>query len=75
MLLGHDPVLTTADSSALLSAIAPDLDPSRVMARHGYHDAQETDAEYVGTHLAAGLAARQDEATEWEPGSFSDRLR
>lgn len=78
MLLGHNPALHTADTTDLLTAIAPDLDPtraSRVLARHGYHDAQETDAEYVGTHMAAAIATRQDDATEWEPGSFSDRLR
>ena len=78
MLMGHDPGLVDESPSSLLSALAPDLMPghaARVLARHGYNNAQESDAEYLATVLVTLLArAKHDEG--WSrPGSISARLR
>ena len=77
MILRHGPQAGEDQLAALVSMAAPTLDAAvarRFLARHGYEDAAESDAETLGTYLAAGLARRAKEHAVFQD-HVSARLR
>lgn len=77
MLLGHDPQPGTSSLGALVARAAPSIDPQvavRFLRRHGYGDAAEADAEYLGTRLAARLGAAHT-AVQGHRDRVFDRMR
>lgn len=77
MLLAHDPQPGTSDLGALIARAAPSIDPqvaARFLRRHGYADAAEADAEYLGTRLAAQLGAAHT-AVHGHRDRVFDRMR
>jgi hypothetical protein len=77
ILLGHQPAGDTAKLAQMAALVAPDIDPlvaRQMLARHGYADDVEAEAEAFGTLLVthlARLAARHSVAQD----AVSDRLR
>jgi len=77
MLLAHDPQPGTSDLGAMIARAAPSIDPqvaARFLRRHGYEDAAEADAEYLGTRLAARLGAAHT-AVQGHRDRVFDRMR
>lgn len=77
MLLQHQPVGEAAQLAALAAAAAPNVDPvvaQRLLARHGYLQAAEADAEMLATRLVTRLAAFADRDRVAQD-TISSRLR
>lgn len=77
ILLGHTPIGGGADLDALVSLVAPDLDPAvarQMLSRYCYVDDLEAEAEALGTLLVTKLAHRA-ERLRMTDDTVSDRLR
>lgn len=77
ILLGHTPIGADGDLDALVSLVAPDLDPAvarQILARYCYSDDLEAEAEALGTLLVTKLAHRA-ERLRMTDDAVSDRLR
>lgn len=77
MLLQHKPEGEGAQLSALAALAAPNIDPDiarRMLARHGYVQQAEADAEVLATRLVARLAELADRARLTQD-TISSRLR
>ena len=77
MLLGHQAEARFDRAAQLVEMVAPNVDPTtarRFLARHGYAEAVEADAEELATVLVARLA-RHAEALAMRSDPVSDRLR
>lgn len=75
--LGHTSTGADGDLDALVSLVAPDLDPAvarRILARYCYADDLEAEAEALGTLLVTKLAHRA-ERLRMTDDAVSDRLR
>ncbi len=77
MLLDHRPEQTADHLSRLAAEVAPSLDPAvarRFLARHGYAEDVEADAEQLGTELVTKLN-QNAQAAALRRDAVSDRLR
>ncbi len=77
MLLHHPPGGVGAQLAARAATAAPDIDPvvaRRMLARHGYEEEAEADAETLATRLVARLVERADQ-THMSKDTISSRLR
>jgi len=77
ILLKHEPVGEAAQLAQLAAIVAPDINPSvarRILARHGYAQDVEVEAETLATRLVARLATRA-ERNRLTQDTVSSRLR
>ena len=77
ILLRHEPEGEAARLSELAAVVAPDIDPSiaqRMLARHGYRQDVEVEAEILATRLVARLSTFAEQARVSQD-TISDRLR
>lgn len=77
ILLHHEPPGEGAQLAQMAALVAPDIDPvvaRRILARHGYAQEAEVEAEAFGTVLVTHLV-RQVERRVFGIDSVSDRLR
>jgi hypothetical protein len=77
ILLDHEPPSDAARLAQMAALVAPDIDPEvarRILARHGYAQEAEAEAEAFGTVLATQLV-RRAERQAFAEDTVSDRLR
>lgn len=77
MLLDHVPHAAEQRAELLSALVAPSVDPvvaQRFLARHGYTEEVEAEAEMLGTHLVTELNRLADASTI-AGDTVSDRLR
>jgi hypothetical protein len=77
MLLRHQPEGGEERLSQMAELVAPGVDPAvarRILARHGYADLVEAEAEHLATLLVTQLA-RRAETHAMRADAVSDRLR
>ena len=77
MLLRHEPVGEAAQLAQLATVVAPDVSPSvaqRILARHGYAEEVEIEAETLATRLVARLTTCAEQSRLAED-TVSSRLR
>jgi len=77
ILLDHEPQSEAARLDDLVATVAPNIDPAiarRMLARHGYGEGVEAEAEDLATRLVARLASR-GERDRIAQDTISSRLR